>query len=141
MRILIVNDYGVLSGGAERVSLALRDGLRRRGHEAKLFASTARPLPLESHADFACFGSESPLRRVLQTANPLAPPALRHALRAFRPDVVHVRMFLTQLSPLILPLLRDVTSIFPAGNYQTICPLNTKVLPDGTACDRPAGLT
>jgi glycosyltransferase involved in cell wall biosynthesis len=76
---------------------------------------------------------------VLQVANPLAPPALRRALRAFRPDVVHVRMFLTQLSPLILPALRDVTSLFHAVNYQSICPLNTKLLPDGTPCHQLAG--
>lgn len=139
MRILILNDYGTLGGGAERVSLILRDGFRARGHTARLFASSARPLNLENRADDRCFGSESPLRRILGTANPSAVLALRRVLREFRPDVVHVRMFLTQLSPLILPALREVPALLHAVNYQTICPLNTKLLPDGARCEVRAG--
>lgn len=139
MKILLLNDYGTLGGGAERVSLILRDGFRARGHEARLFASSARPLGLENLADDRCFGSESPLRRILGTANPSAVLGLRKVLREFRPDVVHVRMFLTQLSPLILPALRGVPALLHLVNYQTICPLNTKLLPDGTRCEVRAG--
>lgn len=139
MRILILNDYGTLGGGAERVSLLLRDGFRSRGHSARLFASSARPLGLPNLADDQCFGSESSLRRILGTANPSAVIGLRRLLREFRPDVVHVRMFLTQLSPMVLPLLREVPCVLHAVNYQTICPLNTKVLPDGSRCEVRAG--
>jgi len=139
MKILLLNDYGTLGGGAERVSFILRDGLRARGHEARLFSSSARPLGLENHADDRCFGSESALARVLGTANPWAVAGLRRVLRSFRPDVVHVRMFLTQLSPLILPALRQVPAVLHLVNYQTICPLNTKVLPDGSRCGVLAG--
>src|SRR5688500_13076542 len=48
-------------------------------------------------------------------------------------------MFLSQLSPLILPALRDVPTLLHVVNYQLICPLNTKVLPDGSACVHRAG--
>lgn len=139
MKVLLVNDYGTLGGGAERVSLILRDELRARGHEARLFASSARPLGLVNLADDRCFGTESSLRRILGTANPSAVLGLRRVLREFRPDVVHVRMFLTQLSPLILPLLRDIPCLLHVVNYQTVCPLNTKVLPDGSRCRVLAG--
>ncbi len=44
VRILIVNDYGTLHGGAEHISYALREGLRRRGHEALLLSSSAAGL-------------------------------------------------------------------------------------------------
>lgn len=134
MRILIVHDYGVAVGGAEKLSVALRDGLRARGHQSRLFASSARPLPLETVSDVTCFGSSGPLRRILQVANPDAVRSLRRTLTRFRPDVVHVRMFLTQLSPLILPLLRDVPTLLHVINYNLICPLNTKTLPDGSPC-------
>lgn len=140
MRILIVNDYGVLSGGAERVTVDLRDGLRARGHDARLLASTARPLPLPNPADYTCFGHDGAPRRLLQVANPTAVSRLRRVLAEFRPDVVHVRMFLNQLSPLILPLLTGVPALLHIGNYQTICPLNTRVLPDGSACRHRAGV-
>jgi len=140
MKILIVNDYGTLGGGAEHISLALRDGLRQRGHEARLFASTARHPGLHNVADDVCFGSESAARRLLQVANPWAMRQLGSVLSRFRPDVVHVRMFLTQLSPLILPLLYRQRSLLHVVNYQTICPINTKVLADGSACHHRAGM-
>lgn len=140
MRILIVNDYGTLGGGAEHMSVALREGLRRRGHEARLFASTARHPGLENVADDVCFGSESPLRRLLQVVNPMAAARLARVVSGFEPDVIHVRMFLTQLSPAILPLLYGRRSLLHVVNYQTICPVNTKTLPDGSPCHHRAGM-
>lgn len=140
MKILIVNDYGTPGGGAEHMSLTLRDGFRARGHDARLFASTARHPGLDNAADFVCFGSESPIRRVLQVANPSAAWSLRRTLAGYRPDVVHVRMFLTQLSPLIMPVLRGVPSVLHVVNYQMICPINTKLLGDGSTCRHRAGL-
>jgi glycosyltransferase involved in cell wall biosynthesis len=134
VKILIVNDYGVLDGGAERISLVLRDGLRARGHDARLFASSARPVAAENPADYVCFGTAGPARRVLQTLNPSAVLRLSHALKRFQPDVVHVRMFHLQLSPFILPLLKGRRCLYHAGTYQMICPISTKLLPDGSTC-------
>ncbi|NEQ27312.1 MAG: glycosyltransferase family 4 protein, partial [Microcoleus sp. SIO2G3] len=62
------------------------------------------------------------------------------SLHDFEPDVVHVRMFMWQLSPLILPLLRDRPCLYQTAVYKAICPLGTKVLPDGRACELAAGV-
>lgn len=139
-RILIVHDYGILGGGAERITVDLRDELRARGYDARLLATTARSFPLPNLADYSCFGSNGWPRPLLQVANPFAVRALARVLSEFRPDVVHVRMFLTQLSPRILPLLSHVPSLLHAGNHQTVCPVDTKVLPDGTPCTFRAGI-
>ena len=141
MRVLIVHDYGAPIGGAEHVSLALRDGLRARGHEARLFGSRAQPfsMPLPILADDVCYGTFSPVRRVTQAINPFAAAALKRVIADFRPDVVHVRMFLTQLSPSILPILKQVPALLHVVNYDLICPLNTKLLPDGSPCTYRAG--
>lgn len=48
MRVLLINDYGGPFAGAEVLTLAMRDGLRARGHEARLLASTAPLLPGEN---------------------------------------------------------------------------------------------
>jgi glycosyltransferase involved in cell wall biosynthesis len=48
-------------------------------------------------------------------------------------------MFLTQLSPLILPLLRRFPSLYHAVWYRAVCPLGTKLLPDGSPCGKPWG--
>lgn len=41
MKILSISDYSVQRGGNEIVTLALREGLRVRGHDIRLFASRA----------------------------------------------------------------------------------------------------
>lgn len=139
LRVLLVNDYGTPTGGAEVQMLGLREGLRRRGHDARLLASSADDGTGANAADYRCFGTTTPFRTVLQTVNPLAYLRLRRVLRDFRPDVVHVRIFLTQLSPLILPLLRDVPTVYHVAWYRPVCPLGTKLLPDGSACTVRAG--
>ena len=139
MRVLLVHDYGTLNGGAEIMVDTLRQGLLERGIDALWFSSSARPLPLPVVSDVTCRGTVTPLRKVLKVANPWAVRALRRALDSFDPDVVHVKMFSNQLSGCILPLLRGRPAILHVVNYDLICPINTKTLPDGSRCDDPAG--
>ncbi len=108
MKILLVNDYGGATGGAEIQMLTLRRLLRDRGHDARLFSSSAE-LVTQSPilADYTCYGTTSRAQVVSQVLNISAYKSLRQALQDFQPDVVHVRMFLWQLSPLILPLLKS----------------------------------
>lgn len=140
MRILLISDYATPTGGAEHVMLGLRTALRERGHEVRFLASTARPLGKESLADYHCFGLMSKLRGLVQVWNPSAYTKLKSILADFRPDIVHVRLFSSQISPSILPLLASVPTIFHAAWYRTICPLGTKLLPNGEQCHAAAGL-
>ncbi len=140
MKILLINDYSTLSGGAEILILGLRDQLRERGHDARCFSSTAQPLKIPPQGDDLCFGTTSRFRALLQTANPWAVRRLKQVLSEFKPDVVHVFLFLTQLSPLILPLLKDIPSLYYAVWYRAVCPVGTKLLPDGTSCQVSYGV-
>jgi glycosyltransferase involved in cell wall biosynthesis len=137
MKILLINDYATIEGGAKLFTLTLRDELRRRGHEVRLFTSRARSI--DGLADYQCFGTVSRFYVLSQTVNPSAHWQLRRILAGFRPDVVHVTMFLTQLSPLILPLLEDVPSLYHVNILKAICPMGTKLLPDQSVCQSPAG--
>jgi len=139
VRVLLINDYGGPFAGAEALTLALREGLRVRGHEARLLASRAPLLPGEQRSDYACVGTTSRLQPLLEAYNPFASHALRRALADFRPDVVHVSMFLWQLSPAILPRLRELPAVYHVMTYKPICPVGTKTLPDGSACTVDAG--
>ena len=134
MKVLLVSDYGNLAGGAEYQLQLLRDGLRQRGHDVRLLATTARPGGGPSIADDACLGTTSSLRTMLQSFNPSAFLTLRRVLAEFRPEVVHVTLFLTQLSPAILPLLRGTPSLFYAVWSRPVCPRGTRMLRDGTQC-------
>jgi len=124
MKILLVNDYGTATGGAELQMLSLKQGLIDRGHNVRLFSSHCQGVEnLESSllADYHCFGSNSRLQVLSQTVNPSSFFALKKVLREFQPDVVHVRMFLWQLSPLILPLLKSFPSLYQTAVYKAIC--------------------
>jgi glycosyltransferase involved in cell wall biosynthesis len=140
MRVLLLHDYGTASGGAELQMLSLRQGLSDRGHQVRLFVSDAMPVAGYTNlADDTCFGTTSRLQVLTQTANPLAYWQLLRVLREFQPEVVHVRMFMWQLSPLILPLLRSRPCIYQTAVYKAICPAGTKVLPDGSPCQVAPG--
>ncbi|MEM6751427.1 MAG: glycosyltransferase family 4 protein [Cyanobacteria bacterium P01_C01_bin.38] len=140
MKILLLNDVGTATGGAETQMLSLRDNLRSLSHDVRLFASEAKPVadsPLLS--EYSCFGTNTLFQVISQTTNVSAYLNLRRALEEFQPDVVHVRMFMWQLSPLILPLLENVPCLYQTAVYKAICPLGTKLLPDGSPCKYKAG--
>lgn len=112
----------------------MRDGLGARGHESRLLASDAPLLPGENVAEYRCRGTTSRLQPLFEAYNPFASRAVRRALKEFRPDVVHVSMFLWQLSPAILPQLFAIPAVYYVMTYKPVCPLGTKTLPDGRAC-------
>jgi glycosyltransferase involved in cell wall biosynthesis len=139
MRVLLVNDYAAPTAGAEVMALLLRDELRRRGHDVRVFASRAQLVRGESFADHSCYGTVSRWQTLTSTWNFSAWWTLRRVLRAFRPDVVHVKMFLWQLSPAILPLLRATPTLYNVVTYKPVCPLGSKMLRDGSRCGFTAG--
>jgi glycosyltransferase involved in cell wall biosynthesis len=127
-------------GGAERLTGVLRDGLRARGHEVELLATRAGAGRGAPPAERVTFGSDRPrLKTLARTLNPPAALAVRRAVRELRPNVVHVRMYLQQLSPAILPALRGVPALYHAVLPEAICPIAQKLLPDGSVCPWPAG--
>lgn len=134
-----MNDYAAPTGGAEILIRNLRDGLLERGHEARLLASRAGAGGSPETVDFSCDGSLRGRRTPLQVFNPSARRAIRGAIRDLRPDVVHVGIFLTQLSPSILAPLRNLPALLHVQWYRPICPLGTKRLPGGLACQEPWG--
>lgn len=139
MKILLVNDYGTLAGGAEVIVFSLRDALRARGHEVRVFASDARDGDSPILADDVCHGTTGEERTHLQCMNMAAARELRSVLARFRPDVVHVNLYLTQLSPFVLRELRGVPAVYYAQWLRAICPLGTRLLPTGQTCGQRAG--
>jgi glycosyltransferase involved in cell wall biosynthesis len=139
MKVLFLCDFGSAHGGAEIATLSLRDGLRERGHDARLLSSSARPSDLPILADYVCHGSVGFSQVYLQTANPWAWSKVGQVLREFRPDVVHVSMLLLELSPLILPLLGGTPAVYHAHWLRSVCPTGMKLLPDRSLCHHVPG--
>jgi glycogen synthase len=117
MRILLVNDHGTRVGGAEVIVFSLRDALRARGHEVRVFSSSAREHGDPIEADATGFGTTSRWRTLVQSVNPRAARSFRDEIARFRPDVVHVHLYQTQLSPLILGELGGGLDGVPAVCY------------------------
>ena len=141
MKILLVNDIGRATGGAELQMLSLRTRLRDRGHDVRLLSSRANSIAdSKLLADYSCFGSNTKLQVLNQTFNPDAYWQLRKILAEFQPEVVHLRIFLGQISPLILPLLENIPCIYQMAMYRPICPKGTKILPSGSPCQYRAGI-
>ena len=139
MRILLVSDYSTPTGGAEIYCLQLRTLLRKAGHDALLFSSSVGT-KRQRLADIECWGSENKItNRLLQTFNPFAYFKLRRVISKFKPDLVHLNLFLTQLSPAVLLAFKKTPVVYTAHLYKLICPLGSKLLPDSEHCTVKAG--
>lgn len=134
-----MNDYGDLNGGAEVIVRNLCHSLRTRGHDVLVFTSSAGGGTRTFFADETGFGTSGRWRTVVQTANFSAARALRRVIARFQPDVIHVNLYLTQLSPLILREFRGIPAVYYAQWYRAICPLGTRRLPTGETCHAAPG--
>ncbi len=139
MRILLVTDWLRLHGGMETYFATLRTGLRAAGHDARLLTSTAGS-SADGTAEYRAHGSNAQAAQaLLQIANPFAFAAIRAAVRDLEPDLAIVGMVEQHLSPAVFSALRGVPTVFSVGDYKPICPISTKLLPDGSLCREPAG--
>jgi glycosyltransferase involved in cell wall biosynthesis len=139
MRILLVTDWNRGRGGAEAYATWLRQGLREAGDDACLLTSSAGTAA-DGTADFVAFGTHQVAAQAfLQIANPFAAASVRHALRRFRPEVACVNMFAHHLSPAVLHALRAIPTVLLVSDYKCVCPIGSKLLPDGSLCNTQAG--
>jgi glycosyltransferase involved in cell wall biosynthesis len=155
MRILHVNDYAYALGGAESYLGALVRAQRDSGHEAELLASDSRGGGTLALADasarfmgrprFEARGislSSRLWRAAVQMWNPSAGRAAARALREYRPDLVHVHTYLSQLSPAVLRPFFDagVPLLHTSHTYRIACPKGDRMLRSGVPCTHRVGL-
>ena len=139
MRVVVVTDWNRGQGGAEAYVTWLRDGLRASGDEVRLITSSAGSAG-DGKAEYQAFGTENrAAQSLLQIVNPFAVSVMRKALREFKPDIVFVNMFAHHLSPAILHACGDVPIVLSISDYKCVCPIGSKLLPDGSLCGVRAG--
>jgi glycosyltransferase involved in cell wall biosynthesis len=139
MRVLLMIDWNRGRGGAEAYAAWLRDGLRAAGDEVRLLTSSAGTAG-DGAAEYVAYGAEQiAAQTLLQIANPFAVQTVRRAVREFRPDVVWVNMFAQHLSPAALLAIGDVPTVLFVSDYKAVCPIGSKLLPDGRLCVSSAG--
>jgi glycosyltransferase involved in cell wall biosynthesis len=139
MRVLLIADWMPRPGGSETYVLAVRDGLRAAGDDVRVLASSAGTA-VDGTADYVAYGTTHPVpQALLQIVNPSALRTLSTALREHRPDVVFVTLFMYHLSAALLGRLRGMPTVLSVLDYKYICPLGSKVLPEGHRCTERAG--
>ncbi|MGB0768376.1 MAG: glycosyltransferase family 4 protein [Phycisphaeraceae bacterium] len=139
MKIAIVIDSAQPRGGAELLTRTLKRGLLERGHDARVFAAG----PLDEPGNFAdanCKAYDGVVLTVTRAVNLTAASAFKAFIDAFEPDVVHLRMMLTQLSPTLLRVIGDRPCIYHADYLELVCPTGLKMLPDKSLCKVRPGL-
>ena len=140
MKILLLNDTDTLTGGAELMTLSLKNEFQNLGHEVRIFSSNAANNRGNSFSDYQCFGTLGKFRTLNRAYNFSAYWELKKFLKSFKPDVVHVRMFFTQISPSILPLLKNVPTVYHASWLEAVCPKGSKLLPNNSICKDSVGI-
>ena len=148
MRIILVNKFHYLKGGAETYYLTLGERLKAMGHEVAYF-SMRHPdnLPCAQERYFVTRREYNDVQNPLRAARDGF--ALVYSIEAkrsfetlcedFRPDVVHLNNVHRQITLSILdaPYLSEhqVPVVYTAHDYVTVCPSYLMLDGDGRVCD------
>jgi glycosyltransferase involved in cell wall biosynthesis len=134
MRILLVNKFARVTGGADRHCLDLAKALRAAGHEVALLSTSpwdaAAPagafvpasMTLATRHEFGLLAAGRVARRSFW--NRTAAAAAQHALDAFAPDVVHAHKLYPQLSvaPVVIAARRGMPVVQTLHDFEFVLP-------------------
>jgi glycosyltransferase involved in cell wall biosynthesis len=136
MRVLMVNKYAHVTGGADLNCLGLAEVLRRRGHDVALL-STASSRNVFSEGEFIPASVTHASREHLGASqrvevarralwNPSAAAAMRRLIGRFRPQVVHAHKLYPQLSaaPVMAAAQATVPIVQTLHDYEILSPSN-----------------
>ncbi len=152
MKILMVNSFNYVRGGAERCFLDLSALLESRGHEVIPFAMRhPQNLPsayddyFVSHVDFPTELAKPGLGPKLKVTERImysreARDQIARLVADTRPDLVHIHGFIHEMSTSILPALRKarLPVIQTLHDYKIVCP-NTTFISQEEVCERCRG--
>lgn len=152
MKILMINSFYYMRGGAERCFFELSDLLRANGHEVFPFCMDhPRNLPSEyrdyfvSYVDFptemrkpGLAAKAHVVERVLYSRE--ARRKVEALIDATQPDLVHIHGFIHEMSTSILPALKaaGLPAIQTLHDYKIVCP-NTSFVSHGHICEACKG--
>ncbi len=132
MRILEINKFNHVRGGADRHFADLTQLLRENGNEVAVFAMSH---PKNMHSDFSRYFVSrvdyenrsffSKLKGALRIFWSFeAKRKIARLLNEFKPDVVHIHNIYHQISPSILPEIkkRGIPIVMTVHDWKLICP-------------------
>jgi len=144
MKVLQVNKFNYLRGGADKYFLAISDKLRAEGHEVAEFCMhhpNNRPSQCAQYFVSRVSFNEAKLRdkliapfRILYSFE--AKRKFKRLIEAFKPDIIHAHNIYHQLSPSILSVAKqyNIPVIMHLHDYKLICP-NYQMLCGSKICE------
>ncbi|MBI5798452.1 MAG: glycosyltransferase family 4 protein [Candidatus Yonathbacteria bacterium] len=149
MKILQINKFYHLRGGAERYMLTLSHLLEEHGHTVIPFAmqhpnNLPSPyqeyfvFPVDTHASPWSAAGIAAAARVLWSRE--AERKMEALILKTKPDIAHLHLIYHHLSPSILPVLvrHHIPIVMTLSDYKLICP-NYKLYTQGSPCERCRG--
>ncbi|AYN26512.1 MULTISPECIES: glycosyltransferase family 4 protein [Buttiauxella] len=145
MKILLVNKFFYIKGGAETVYFQEREMLKQAGVEVIDFSMQHEKNFPSDYADYFVsnvdYHKGSNLLGGIKTAiefihNNEACKKMKALLEKERPDIVHFHNIYHQLTPSIIKIARDFgcKTVLTAHDYKIACP-SYAMLRDGKVCD------
>ena len=154
LRILMIDKYYYIKGGAERYVFELTKALEEAGHEVIPFAMSDPQNHETKWKDYFVphvalvdeHTAKSLLDGLRYTARAIysreAQRRLRRLIEVARPDIAHLHMIDHQISPSILPVLRKagIPSLQTVHQFKNVCP-NYRLYNERTAtlCEKCVG--
>ncbi len=143
MKILLINKFHYLRGGAEKVYFETARILREHGHEVRFFSMKHPQNIIDPDSDFFVDNSDYDCNsNFLQKTknifwNEQSRNSLKELLEDFRPQIAHLHNFTRQISVSILPTLKEhnVRVVQTLHDYGLVCP-NAKMYIKGEVCER-----
>lgn len=153
MKVLMVNTFNYMRGGAERCFLGLSNLFTANGHDVIPFCMhhpQNNPSPYDdyfvSHIDFptalreneGVMGKLSLLERVVYFRE--ARQKIEHLIADTQPDIVHIHGIAHEISPSILPGIKkyNLPVVQTLHDYKLLCP-NTNFVSQDQICERCRG--
>ena len=143
MRILIANKFYYRRGGSDVYSINLEQMLKDNGHEVAFF-SMEHPENLESEWS-TFFPSEVKFSLAPQMVEsffrPLGTSEVRTKftalIEAFKPDIVHLNIIHSQLSPMIAEIAHEhgIKVVWTLHDYKLLCPRYDCLQNDKVVCE------
>jgi glycosyltransferase involved in cell wall biosynthesis len=144
VKILQVNKFFYIKGGSEAYLFSIIEGLKENEH---IVAEFSMKNPKNRASDWAKYfveqidyETQTRHEKIYHAAKIIysfqAQKRIGKLLEFFQPDIAHLHIFQHQLSPSILPEIknRGIPIVYTAHDLKSICP-NYKMLTQGRVCE------
>ncbi len=149
MRILQVNKFNYLRGGADKYFLDISEALKKSGHEVAIFSMKhPKNLPSDYEKYFVSrvsFNEKLGFKNIFKIFirviySPEALIKFKRLVKDFKPDIIHLHNIYHHLSPSILSVAKKnkIPVVMHLHDYKLICPNHTLFV-KGKYCDRCLG--